>query len=225
MIKNLGTEKDCIKEQDSNAHRESLEYLPLENKPKRGERLARNIALAGMLVLTVSAVRNARLPDGKTVLAAVQALIDTKWDDRLGKISFVSNLLPETVSVFFDTNLQTGFISPCLGSVSHAWSESEPYIGYHAKDSRIYAAAAGQVMSIAHGPDEEMIVRIRHENGMETMYYNLSAVSVAEGDTVTEQTCLGAVIKGKEAAVEVRRAGIAIDPTGLISDRQTGEKK
>ena len=182
------------------------------------EKLARNLALAGMLVLTVTAVRNARLPSGATVLTAVQEMVDTDWDDHLGKISFVSNLIPETVAVFFESPLEAEWIAPCFGEVDHPWSQAEPYVGYTAGDRRVFAIASGQVMSLAHGPEEELILRVRQEGGIEALYYNLASVNVSEGDTVSEKTCLGEALPDG-ALIEVRRAGRAIDPTAALSPR------
>ncbi len=184
-----------------------------------GEKLARNMALAVLLLLTVVSVRNAELPTGETVLTAVQEMIDSDWDEHLGKIDFVSNMFPETVSVFFDTAPAASLSAPCFGLVSHAWTRDEPYIGYKSDDGKVYAAGKGQIMSLAHGPMEERIVRIRHEDGVETLYYGLDHVSVHEGDQVTDKTCIGTVKAGLDAAVEVRRAGVPVDPTGLLAPR------
>ena len=69
-----------------------LQYFHEKPKFSWRERLARNLALSGMLVLTIVAVKDARLPSGKTILTGVQQMVDQNWDDNLGKISFVSNL-------------------------------------------------------------------------------------------------------------------------------------
>ena len=192
-------------------------------KPSWGEKLARNCAFVGILTLMVVGVRNAQLPSGQTVITAVQEMIDADWDSSLGKISFVSNLLPESMAVFFESDLQAELTAPCFGSVVHAWSETEPYLGYNADNGSVYAVSAGQVMSVAHGLEEERVVRVRHENGLESLYYNLGSVSVREGDEVTAQTCLGTALAGQQALVEVRRAGRAINPTAMLSLR--GEER
>ena len=184
-----------------------------------GERLARNLALSVMLVLTVTAVRTASLPSGQTVLTAVQDMINGQWDDHLGKIDFVSNFFPETVSVFFDTSSRASLTAPCFGEISHAWTQDEPFIAYQSENGRVYASAAGQVMSVAHSPAEELILRVRHEDGLETMYYNLMETAVQEGDQVTESSCLGVLLPGKDAVVEVRRSGLPINPDTLLKPR------
>ncbi|MBR0408174.1 MAG: M23 family metallopeptidase [Clostridia bacterium] len=166
------------------------------------------------------AVRNAELPTGKTVLTAVQEMIGADWDQSLGKISFVSNLLPESMAVFFETDLQANLTAPCFGGVVHAWSQEEPYLGYSAANGNVYAVSDGQVMSVAHGLEEERIIRVRHDDGLESMYYNLASVNVREGDSVSAQTCLGTALPGKQALLEIRRAGRAVDPAPWLSPRE-----
>ncbi len=208
-----------IKRVDGEAQKEQPEiaYLP-SDEPRWGERLARNLALAGMLVITIAAMRNAELPTGTAVLTAVQQMIDSEWDDHLGKISFVGNFLPESVAVFFESATDAELTAPCFGPLTHTWTEQEPYLGYSGEDKRVFAVASGQVMSISHGPEEEYILRVRHDDGLETMYYNLASIAALEGDMVTTATCLGEALPGG-AIIEVRRAGRAIDPTGLIMPR------
>ncbi|MBR1585295.1 MAG: M23 family metallopeptidase [Clostridia bacterium] len=218
MIK--ATEKAPHSPDAAEAPRSGIEYLKTEEKPHFGERLARNMALAGMVLLAVTAVRNAELPSGETVLTAVQQMTTPNWDESLGKISFVSNLFPESVAVFFDTGVSESLTAPCAAAVSHMFSAEEPYIGYQAAGQKVYAVSDGQVMSIAHGMNEERIIRLRHDDGIESLYYNLSETAVREGDSVTASTCLGVALPGAEPAVEVRRAGRAIDPTALMTPRQ-----
>lgn len=201
---------------------------PAEKQEKKSEggggrrfwdHLARNLALAGMLILTVAAVRGAGWPTGHEILTAAQYLSEPAWDETLGKISFVSSLFPESVSVFFESPIDASLTAPCFGTVSHAYSESEPYVGYLSPDGRVYAAASGQVMSLAHGENEEWVLRLRHDDGLETLYYGLQSVQVREGDQVTEQTCLGAGLSSEDIYIEVRRSGRPIDPTALIRPR------
>lgn len=216
-----------VKRRDAETvHRESnLTYIEKRGKPSFFDRLGRNMALAAALILAVSALRNAALPSGETVLTAVRQIIQPQWDDHLGTIDFVGNFFPDTVAVFFESPLTLHLSAPCLGPLTHAWSQNEPYVSYQtASDQRVYAAAEGQVMAVAHGPEEELILRLRHDGGVETMYYALSRIYVQEGDRVTEETCLGEVREGQEAILEVRRAGREIDPTAYLESRAQGEK-
>lgn len=185
-----------------------------------GERLARNLGLAGMILLAVTAVRNAKLPEGQTVLSAVQDMVEGDWDETLGKISFVSNMIPDSVSVFFQSDFSEPLSAPCSGLMTHGYTADEPYLCYQSGDGKVYAAAVGQVMSVAHGIDEERIVRIRHENGLETLYYNLAETFVTEGDEVTAAQCIGRALDDG-VIMEVRRDGLTIDPGAVLTDRGT----
>ena len=80
----------------------------------------------------------------------------------------------------------------------------------------VRCAADGQVMSVAHGLDEERIVRIRHENGVETVYGNLAECFVQEGDSVASGQIFARVLEGKPLAFELRRDGRSIDPRGRL---------
>jgi len=200
-----------------------VQYRKKAERPTFAEKLTRNMALAGLLVLVLSAMKNAQLPTGQTVLAAVQQLTQPKWDERLGAIDFVGNFFPETVAVFFDTAALPRMTAPCMGGCVHVWSEDEPYLSYSVgADRRIYAALQGQVMSVSHGQEEEKVLRLRHDDGLETMYYELGEVFVSEGDRVAEDTCLGIVMPGGNAVMEVRRAGRSINPSACIQPREAG---
>jgi len=194
------------------------------SKPDRlfGEKLARNLALAGMMLLTLVSVRSEKLPSGQTVSAAVHQLIDPDWEERLGKISFVGSFLPESVAVFFETGEDAAMLSPCFGEITHRWTRDEPYLVFSSADPRVFSPSKGEVMSVSHDVDDHTILRVRHDNGYETLYYGLSDVRVREGDPVTAQTCLGA-FDPAHAAFETRRYGLPIDPSGMLSQR-SGEK-
>jgi len=202
-----------------NTSQGKLTYLPEKETKSYAEKLTRNIALAFILVLVVSAIRNAKLPDGKTVMSAIQGTVDQQWDESLGKISFVSNMFPEAVSVFFSQTTQNTLVTPCIGTLIHAWTGNEPYLAYQLESNEIYALSSGQVMSIAHGINEEKVIRIRHEDGLEVLYYQLEHTKVQEGDLVDSHTIIGECLPGQQAIIEVRKEGLPIDPTTMIIPR------
>ena len=196
-----------------------IRYAPPGKRRSFADRLGRNMAIACLLILAVSSLRNAALPDGQTVAAAVREM--TQLDDHLGAIEFVGNFFPETVSVFLKSPDSVSMTAPCSGKAVHPFSAEEPYVSYlPAADGKIYAAANGQVAGVAHGQEEEMILRLRHENGYETLYYGLSDLLVREGEGVTDQTCLGYAEPGKEVFLEVRRTGLPVDPSSLLLNRK-----
>ncbi|MDD3411690.1 MAG: hypothetical protein PHY12_12875, partial [Eubacteriales bacterium] len=63
----------------------------------RFDRLARNLAVVGALLVTLVALRGAEDGGARSVFAAVQESVNMEWDESLGKLTFVSNLLPESL--------------------------------------------------------------------------------------------------------------------------------
>ena len=105
---------------------------------------------------------------------------------------------------------------PRNGVVVHAWTREEPYIELKGTVTDVRAAANGEVMSVAHGLEEEVILRIRHEGNTETLYGNLAACYVDVGDYVFEGDIVATVLEGKPLAFELRKDGRSIDPKGKL---------
>ena len=180
------------------------------------EKLCQNAVIGALVLLCITAASTGT--GGAALLTAVQSSLKQDWDESLGRLTFVSAMLPDTVQVFFSNNDEL-LSAPCSGSVVHTWTEAEPYIGYGVYSRNVYPAMSGTVVGIGHGEDEEKIVRISHPNGLETVYYNLSTLEVAEGDEVSANTLLGSSIEGSAVYLEVRKDGIAIDPSAMLRQR------
>ncbi len=73
----------------------------------------------------------------------------------------------------------------------HAWREAEPYIGLLGASQDVRGRRGRGCDEVAHGDNEERILRIRHDNGLETMYGNLAESYVSEGDHVYAGDILG----------------------------------
>ena len=52
----------------------------------RADKLVRNLAVVGAMLLTVIAVKNAGSPDAQSVFGALQASTEMEWDESLGKM-------------------------------------------------------------------------------------------------------------------------------------------
>lgn len=175
-------------------------------------RLTRNLAIASLLVLLLACAKeyDATAP----VFDAVSEQLSMELDDSLGKLSFVSNLLPEDTFVFFnqDSPLSRTVFQPMDGEVIHSWSEGEPYLQL-AGSQMVSCAAAGEVMSRAHGEGEEIILRVRHGDGYESIYGNLTACFYLEGDPVRQGETIGSVAEGDALYYELRREGRSVEPS------------
>jgi len=99
----------------------------------------------------------------------------------------------------------------------HAWSESEPYITIQGTVTDVRAAADGEVMSIAHGLNEERILRVRHDDGTEALYGNLLNCHAGEGDRVYAGDVIATLIKDQPLAFELRVDGRSVDPEGRLT--------
>lgn len=217
MIKNIRDVHEDAAMPEKNTRVDLLPSLP--KHILMGHRLTRNLALCALMLLTVVSVRNNRLPDGQTVLSAVQSAAEGNWDTTLGKISFVSNLLPETVSVFFDTAPASALALPCTGEMVHSFTSDEPYLSYASADGKVYCMAGGEVMAVAHGMEEERILRLRQDDGLEALYYNLLDCLWQEGDRMEAGQTVGNLMPGNQAVIEVRKNGVALDPSSLFQSR------
>ena len=176
------------------------------------DRLVRNMAVVGCLVLVVTAVRNSSLPVSKSVFEAVQASAGMQWDESLGKLSFVNAVLPVEIQEVWQETKSMVVSMPVDGKVVHAWSETEPFLLIEGERPDVYSVMAGEVMSVSHGMNEEKIVRIRHEDGSEAIYGNMEKCSVEAGDHIFAGTQIGVLIPGQALAFELRMNGKTAQP-------------
>lgn len=177
------------------------------------DKLVRNLAVVGGLVLVIIAVRNSTIPEAQSVFSALQESVGMQWDESVGKLSFVNSLLPEEIQEVWSEEPSIAVFSPLNGEVVHAWSQNEPYLLISGTVSDVRASADGEVMSIAHGMDEERILRVRHDDASETIYGNLVTCSVEVGDRVYAGDVIGTLLDGFPLAFEVRLDGRSVDPS------------
>lgn len=182
----------------------------------RADRLMRNLAVTGALFLVIAAAKNAGLPETQSVFSALQASMDMEWDESVGKLSFVNSLLPESVREVWSAGESVTVYAPMAGETVHAWSGSEPYIELQGAVTDVRAVADGEIMSVAHGMEEERIVRVRHDDGMESVYGNLLVCYEDVGERVRAGDIFARVPPGQPLAFELRRDGRSVNPEGLL---------
>lgn len=180
------------------------------------DKLGRNLAVVGGLFLVVVAVRNSTLPEAQSVFNAIQASAQMEWDESVGKLTFVNALLPESVRAVWQENPVAEVFAPVQGEIVHAWSQSEPYLMIQSGASNVRASADGEVMSIAHGLGEERIVRIRHDDGNETLYGNMQECYIETGDRIAAGEMIGKLLKDQPLAFELRVQGRSVNPAKLL---------
>ncbi len=184
------------------------------------DKLIRNLAVVGGLLLTLVAVKNAGTPQTQSVFSALQDSVNMEWDESLGKLSFVNGFLPEGIQAVWNEQENVSVLAPVVGETVHAWSQQEPYIEVQSAVADVRAVADGEIMSIAHGLDEERIIRVRHDDDTESIYGNLLVCYAEEGDRVYAGDIIARVLDGKPLAFELRKDGRSINPEGLMKPQK-----
>ena len=183
-----------------------------------GERMLRNTAVCIALLLCVLAVQGLDYPIAQTVSAELHNWVTMDLDENLGSLKFVQNLLPDAALVFWHIGDSNAYAHPVFNtSISHAWAETEPWLVYSLeKQTEVAASAPGEVMSIASYDDQTVTVRLRHSDGLETVYGNLTHCKVQEGDWVEASDILG---ESESVYFEIRSEGRSINPAPLMVDQ------
>ncbi len=179
----------------------------------RCDELIRNFAVVGALLLTIVAIRNSSSPEAISVFSALKEGAGMEWDESVGKLSFVNQLLPQELQAVWNEKSTPELYVPINGNVVHAWAESEPYVSIRPATDDVRAAADGEVMSIAHGIGEERIVRVRHTDDSEALYGNLDLCYAQVGDAVRAGDVIAKVMDGRDLVFEWREDGRAVDPS------------
>ena len=179
----------------------------------RGDRLMRNSALACALLLGILALGNLRAPWAEKASQSIERALSMhiNLDDSIGELTFVRQIMPESALVFLNVSGSTALARPCDGAVVHAWSELQPWLAFEAGKRPVCAADAGTVTAVSTLSGGNQGVLVDHGEGRETLYANLSEVTVQSGDRVARGQQLGACEDG--LYFEQRQGGESVDPT------------
>ena len=186
--------------------------IPCKKQNKINKRLRRNYGIFAVVSLCMAIVvwMEADMPDAvQTVMSHVTA--DFEYDDTLGRLQFVSNILPESAMVF----LESGKAETCVRVVDeevaekHSWSALEPWIEY-ACIGDVMACMDGEVAAIVENRAQEYTVRLLHDDGCESVYSGLKGVVIAENEYVSAGTQIGT--SAGTAAFEWRKDGLSVQP-------------
>lgn len=132
-----------------------------------------------------------------------------EYDETLGRLQLVSNILPESAMVFLSGTEEPDIEQPVSGEVLHAWNESEPWLEY-ACSGEVTACADGEIMAIVKNRSDAYTVRVMHEGGLESLYSGVKDVALHEGDLVAAGQRIGQA--DGRAAFELRRGALSVQP-------------
>lgn len=181
------------------------------------KRLLRNASISAAVLLCLFAVGG--VVSGKSRIAqSVMSHVTTDFevDDSLGRLQFVSNILPQSAMVFLQGSDElTPVSAPVRSQETHVWTQEEPWLEYVCTGV-VTACSDGDVMTIVQNREGEYTVRLRHDNGYESIYSGMSEVNLREGDHVL----CGAQVGWTDSfsAFELRQDGLSIQP--VFSDEE-----
>ena len=173
-------------------------------------RLLRNTSFfaAGFLCLGVCAwIASSHPQKAKAVMNHLSSGFE--YDETLGRLQLVSNMLPESAMVFMDMPVSADFQAPAQAQLTHTWSQQEPWLEY-ACSGDITACADGEVMTIIKNHAGTYTMRILHDQGYESIYSGLQTVHSDEHAAVAAGQVIG--VSADTAAFELRKDGVSVLP-------------
>lgn len=133
-----------------------------------------------------------------------------EYDETLGRLQLVNNMLPESVMVFLNNDSAAlDFYKPVDAQAIHAWSQQEPWLEYGCT-GHVCACQAGEIVTIVQSHAGNHTMRILHEDGYESVYSGLQTIHVHEGDQVDAGQIIGT--SAGTAAFELRKDGVSVLP-------------
>lgn len=174
--------------------------------------LRRSVPLAAVFLCIGAAAVTTALFGGDVQAVMSHVTAGFEYDETLGRLQFVSNILPESAMVFLaggDDAQTCASILPTETKLLHAWSADEPWMEYEG-NGEMSCCMAGEVMNTVRNRQNEYTVRILHPNGYESVYSGLSGICVQEGESVASGAAIGTM--SGMAAFELRKDGLSVMP-------------
>ena len=154
-----------------------------------GDRLLRNSALACALLLAILAMGNINQPWARSTSEAVERALTMHidLDESIGSLSFVRNLMPESALVFLNLSGESELAVPVEGEVSHAYSESQPWLMFSCTiGTDVVAAADGTVIEAYSNPLYGNTIAIDH-GGCILRYASLNTLQLVSVGQYVQQ--------------------------------------
>ena len=140
-----------------------------------------------------------------------------EYDETLGRLQYVSHILPESAMVFLNSEvlLETESIVSQSAQTIHPWSAKEPWLEYTTSGD-IYACQDGEIVTVVENSKDSYTVRMLHAGGYESVYSGIGDIYAEEGDYVYAGEQLG--IADGEASFELRKDGLSVQPVFIQAE-------
>lgn len=194
--------------------RERQTWAPSKKTKGISKQLLRNtgiFAAVSICIGTGAHLLTNHAEESMAVMSHLTAGFD--YDESIGRLQFVSNILPESAMVFLNSNETELMSAPTLAEQTHPWSSEEPWIEYMCTGD-ISACGSGEVVTVVKNRQDEYTVRILHDGGYESVYSGLNAVNINELDSVSSGQQIGTA--SGIAAFEIRKEGLSVLPVFAV---------
>ena len=166
-------------------------------------------ASAGIISLATAAAIITNPTSAVQVMRRLESGFD--YDETLGRLQYVSNILPESAMVFLSKHEDSASFSlPMHSDITHTWTEKEPWTEFSGLVSDVFSCKEGEVTAVIKNRKGRYTVRILHTDGYESVYSGLSSICVLEHDVVANKEIIGT--SNGISAFEIRKDGLSIYP-------------
>ena len=185
-----------------------------------GERLMRNTSIACALILAVMAMRAIDTPFTNRITSTLSNALSTdlNLDESVGKLSFVENLMPDSALVFFHMGGKSAALAPVAGSVSHEWTEAQPWMEYLAENGAdVVSLIDGTVSAASPSSAGDWTLLITRNDGSQLVYAFLASCKVKVGQSVSRGDVVGSAgtDEGARLYVEYRVDSEPVNPSSI----------
>lgn len=193
----------------STMHPRSLHTWSCKNIKKNPRSNPWLYASAGIISLATAAAIITNPTSAVQVMSRLDSGFD--YDETLGRLQYVSNILPESAMVFLSKNEDSTSLSlPINSDITHTWTEKEPWTEFSGQNSEVLSCQDGEVAAVIKNREGKYTIRILHANGYESVYSGLGNICVHEHDIVDSKEIIGT--SNGLSAFEIRKNGLSIYP-------------
>lgn len=172
-----------------------------------------------LVCLTCLLIKVIDTPATKDASQAIQDMVsyDLDLEDSLGKLHFVQNIFPGLTAVF--SNSAGTMRYPVQGNVIQNFQEDGLNgVRIHAEaNNEVTAAADGILLKRAVSSEFGNYLRIKHPNGVETVYYGLAESPLLEGASIARGDVIGTLTDTGVLYFEVYQNGVVKNPLSFFS--------
>lgn len=178
------------------------------------DRLLRNSFIACALLLGIMALSGLQQPWAVKASDGIEKALtmEIDLDKTLGQLTFVKRLMPESAYVFFNLNSDTEFEKPAQGSVTHMYSDLQPWTMFHTEAGNpVCAIKDGIVSAVSEMTGGGYGILIDHGNGLESISVCNDDIEVETGTAVVRGGIIGHT--NGDLYFELRENGVPSDPS------------